>query len=275
MKWIKYQVVQSTNGEEAVLANKKIGYSDENLAIAQKEAYDGYEIVEDTQSFEKEPLGIEFGGTGAKNAENARKNIGAAPAGYGLGDAAIKSFSDKTGLDTLTKSGFYTVTLTNGCFLATNYWFMYGLVTVDAYNDSNCIQTVKSVQSENILQRIRMSEAWGDWEWINPPMTIDVEYRTTERYDGKPVYVKLVNIGELPNTGSKDVVALTNGTNVIDFDVTIYSAETVISKIPHFDTSGKICCTAAYSVASSSIKIVTLVNMSECTAVAKIKYTKG
>lgn len=29
-------------------------------------------------------------------------------------------------------------------------------------------------------------------EWINPPMQLDTEYRTTERWLGKPVYTKLV-----------------------------------------------------------------------------------
>ena len=197
-----------------------------------------------------------------------------APSGYGLGNISVKDFSDKTGLDTLTESGFYTIHLDKGDFLTEDYWFKYGLVTVDAYNNENCIQKAKSVQSECILQRICIDGAWTEWEWLNHLMTIGVEYRTTERYDGKAVYVKLVNLGELPNAGSKDVVALTSGTNVIDFEVTIYSAETVVSKMPHFDTSGNICCTAAYSVASSSIKIATFTNMSGCTAIAKIKYTK-
>lgn len=33
-------------------------------------------------------------------------------------------------------------------------------------------------------------------EWVNPPMNFGVEYRTTERYMGKPVYVKVVNCGD-------------------------------------------------------------------------------
>ena len=32
-------------------------------------------------------------------------------------------------------------------------------------------------------------------EYLNPPMQIGVEYRTTERYLGKPVYVKAINFG--------------------------------------------------------------------------------
>lgn len=32
----------------------------------------------------------------------------------------------------------------------------------------------------------------GEIEWINPPMIEQVEYRTTERFDGKPVYIQNV-----------------------------------------------------------------------------------
>ena len=32
-------------------------------------------------------------------------------------------------------------------------------------------------------------------EWFNPPMLLGVEYRTTERYLGKPVYAMIINCG--------------------------------------------------------------------------------
>lgn len=198
-----------------------------------------------------------------------------APSGYGLGNISVKVFSDKTGLDTLTESGFYTIHLDKGDFLAEDYWFMFGLVTVDAYNNENCIQKAKSVQLECILQRICIDGAWTEWEWLNPLMTIGVEYRTAERYDGKAVYVKLVSLGELPDVGSKDVVALTSGTNVIDYEITTIRKDgTVVTKLPIFSTDGSVNCVAAYSAVSYSIKVVTFTNMSGCTAVAKIKYTK-
>ncbi len=41
---------------------------------------------------------------------------------------------------------------------------------------------------------------WQPWEWVNPPTLLGVEYRTTERYLGKPVYKKLVDLGEAPST---------------------------------------------------------------------------
>lgn len=76
MKWIKYQVVQCIVDDGPILLDKRVGYSEENLAIAQKEAYNGYQIVEDSKSFEKEPLPLEFGGTGAKSAADALKKFG-------------------------------------------------------------------------------------------------------------------------------------------------------------------------------------------------------
>lgn len=41
------------------------------------------------------------------------------------------------------------------------------------------------------------------FEWEHPPMRTGIEYRTVERYNGKPVYVKAVNCGML--VGDKSV----------------------------------------------------------------------
>ena len=46
---------------------------------------------------------------------------------------------------------------------------------------------------------------WQPVEWINPPMTLGTEYRTTERYLGKPVYTKVVNCGNLPDGTTAEV----------------------------------------------------------------------
>lgn len=40
------------------------------------------------------------------------------------------------------------------------------------------------------------------YEWINPPMLPGIEYRTTERWNGKVVYTKLVDCGTITNGGS-------------------------------------------------------------------------
>lgn len=40
---------------------------------------------------------------------------------------------------------------------------------------------------------------WTPFEWVNPPMVNGVEYRTTERWQGKAVYTKLIDCGKMPN----------------------------------------------------------------------------
>ena len=47
---------------------------------------------------------------------------------------------------------------------------------------------------ERALKFCRFSASgWKPWECVNPLLDLGGEYRTTERYLGKPVYVKLVN----------------------------------------------------------------------------------
>lgn len=45
---------------------------------------------------------------------------------------------------------------------------------------------------------------WGAWAYENPPLWDDVEYLTTERFNNKPVYAKLVTFGALPASGSSN-----------------------------------------------------------------------
>ena len=51
----------------------------------------------------------------------------------------------------------------------------------------------------------------GQREWWNPPMQRGEEYRTTERFNGKVVYAKLVDFGSLPNSTSKTAAYCSTG----------------------------------------------------------------
>jgi hypothetical protein len=44
---------------------------------------------------------------------------------------------------------------------------------------------------------------WGPWEWINPPMQYDTEYRTIERWEGHPVYRRIITFSNLANNDFK------------------------------------------------------------------------
>lgn len=53
---------------------------------------------------------------------------------------------------------------------------------------------VASRQTENLgtdeKRKTLWDGVWSDWMWVTPAMMLDVEYLTTKRYNGKPVYAK-------------------------------------------------------------------------------------
>lgn len=123
-----------------------------------------------------------------------------APGGFGLGESSgrtVNGFSDITGYGFFripTESGFAPDTSTNwgGVYIGAN--LSYGTLL---YARNNALMAVREVSGGEV----------GPIEWINPPMELGVEYRTTERYLGKPVYVKLVDCGKFPPPGNSVLVA--------------------------------------------------------------------
>lgn len=133
----------------------------------------------------------------------ARGNIGAAPDGFGIGNSVGKFITDA---NEAVLGGFYYWG-TN----AKNTPFAYGSMIVIprssiALSKPNVTQ-IASMDSSGgyaLLSGLAVRKssgdgdgAWGEWEWVNPPVELGVEYRTTERYWGKPVYVKLVDCGNI------------------------------------------------------------------------------
>ena len=57
--------------------------------------------------------------------------------------------------------------------------------------------------TNGLWRMLKDNGVWRPVEWSNPPMELGVEYRTTERYLGKPVYVKTINMGNLPGNAVK------------------------------------------------------------------------
>jgi len=155
-----------------------------------------FETVEDR--FNNGVLKVENGGTGASNASDARANlgitpanIGAAPAGFGLGDRT-ENISN-TDLNDYKEGGFYAwkegmtnAPCTWGHMLVIPALNGYSNTTQIVWNSNGEVCTTRSVDNSNV---------WGEWEYVNPPMNVGVEYRTTERFNGKPVYTQLINCG--------------------------------------------------------------------------------
>lgn len=57
----------------------------------------------------------------------------------------------------------------------------------------------------------------GVVEWLNPPMVPGVEYRTTERFDGKAVYTRLVNCGIAAHNASITIPGVTRCVRYIGY----------------------------------------------------------
>ena len=158
----------------------------------------------------------------------ARANIAAAPDGFGLGTGAVP-------IDD------YNNAVNNGWYRGgTNYPSkinnaVYGMVRVDSVGQIK-FQTFYAGETGNAMispfMAIRKSgdygATWSEWEYVNPPMQLGVEYRTTERYRGKPVYQKLIDFGALPNKTQKSVSIFAQGeTNTMEcgIDVKLISNE--------------------------------------------------
>ena len=98
-------------------------------------------------------------------------------------------------------------------------------------------------------------------------MKLGVEYRTTERYLGKPVYCQLVNFGALPNATEK---RFKHGIPGISAVIAVYgSASDQVLSPGAF--RGDFLTIAADN---TEIQIKTSGNISEYVAYVALKYTK-
>ena len=133
-----------------------------------------------------------------------------APAGYGLGGGA--TIPEVNDANTVLNTGWYAISSMANCP------FTYGLLRVEKWYDACIFQTAYEMGSGNVVQRRKQNSEWKPWEYVNPPTTIGVEYRTTERYKGKPVYIKAVDTGTLPNATFKSVAAsFPNANAIVDY----------------------------------------------------------
>ena len=179
---------------------------------------------------------------------------GVAPAGYGLGKEVTAYILDA---NTATEAGWYywgkdTVNTPS------NYGAMLVIPRFSNSTTQLAFLDTGGVTASQICVRKQMDGVWGEWEWVNPPMVVGTEYRTTERYQSKPVYVKLVNFGALPNSTSK---SFAHEISDLKFVVDIYG-------------SGVAGQDVKVSVDTTNITITSTSNLSSVTAYPVIKYTK-
>lgn len=215
-------------------------------------------------------MSIENGGTGADNAIEARGNLGAAPAGFGLGTTAIVAADCNTAL----KNGWYYA---DGSTANRPYGFTNCTFVTVARNASQVYQYFFNQSNGCVLQRYTTNggSTWTE-EWSNPPLSLNEEYATTERHNGKRVYTRLYKATGLPNNGT--VFSLT-GINIIANTTVIgiggYTVNTnsgYVAQLPEFSSDGQLY--AALFMNSGSIGMVTKTDKSKHEAFITVKYIK-
>ena len=80
---------------------------------------------------------------------------------------------------------------------------------VNTLNDGHIVQTIYpfSMPGTRVI-RVCTGGIWKPDEYENPPMQLGVEYRTTERYLGKPVYTQIITCGSMPDIGSEKTTSI-------------------------------------------------------------------
>jgi hypothetical protein len=67
-------------------------------------------------------------------------------------------------------------------------------------------------------------------------MIIGMEYRTTERYLGKPVYAKVISFGSLPNNASKKVNVGANMTALVRYSLIGSNDNSTFNGFPYIES---------------------------------------
>ncbi len=111
-------------------------------------------------------------------------------------------------------------------------------------------------------------------EWINPPMNLGVEYRTTERYLGKPVYAQLMNWGNAPAQGSMKTVAIPSNSENQQLVWAILTNYGIT--FPKYKTDGTLSMYIYVAVGSAQFQIYSPGEDRSANGViyALVKYTK-
>lgn len=141
---------------------------------------------------------------GGKPASDYALKSETAPAGYGLGERESKLIAQSDDLDNYTLSGWYQWANAPTHSPIGNYGRMFVSSGVPGSVTQFITSQYAGIEKGVWLMRTRTADTtgWGEWEWMNPPMSLGVEYLTTERYEGKPVYTMLVNCGEMVSGSS-------------------------------------------------------------------------
>lgn len=195
---------------------------------------------------------------------------GKAPAGFGLGDVGALFDIGQTG--NIDKNGWYAFsqlgTTINGVT------FDNANMRVDAFDPNSFRQTLYPITANNLtLSRERVfGGVYTPWECHNPPMIANVEYRTTERWHGVPVYTQLYSFGPIPvNSSTDEPVMEPFGAGVTRIIRSVCNLSNGESFSNYYNFGGT---TISYRASPHAVEFTCSGNTSDLTAFIQVWYTK-
>lgn len=120
----------------------------------------------------------------------------------------------------------------------------------------------------NFVAKRKDYGTWSPWLWENPQMYANKEYATTERYNGKIVYVKRIDFGSLPMNND---VSVYHGIDNVEAIVDIQGIAHLQDVSNH---ASSLSSFADITANQSMVTIATTTDASNMTASVTIKYTK-
>ena len=107
-------------------------------------------------------------------------------------ETEVLEITSLAALDDLLDTGSYQLNIKTGDANVGGVNFSRATVSVEGYDASTARQTLSRIGSTTRAFRSYEGGAWKPWSVENPPMELGVEYRTTELWEGNPVYTKRI-----------------------------------------------------------------------------------
>lgn len=216
------------------------------------------------------------------NPSVSREKLGAAPTEFVLANANSYEIKDALNINltnpygTQNKMGYVMSGVTSAMpsglsygirevFYRSNEWVIVKITGWDSYSYSPCV----------VYNQYRGSSiGWTGWEWENPPLQPNTEYKTTMRRRGQPIYVKLVDFGALPASGVSNVKINIGGGQICYTKASAFSNSNGEYQPFPMMQNGALAC---YHWVDNSgyLNVQAIKNVSDNYAVFEIYYTKS
>lgn len=132
------------------------------------------------------------------------EQIGAAPSGYGYGGAPILLSSTLLRSDVELEAVLEPIFSEMAVFRTKLIQFVgypdnsdyswFGILSKSS-NNYGSLFAHSAYNKGQMISKAKVGGTWQPCEWMNPPTQAGVEYRTTERFNGQPVYKYYLNYG--------------------------------------------------------------------------------